>query len=61
MLKGRHLISPNDFSLIEINEILSLGQEISISPTKFSNVCEKGKCPQSWSNAASRMNWIILS
>ncbi|QVK17564.1 aspartate carbamoyltransferase [Mycoplasmatota bacterium] len=42
MLKGRHLIEPKDFTLEELDSILSLGQEIIESPEKYAEVC-KGK------------------
>ncbi len=42
MLTGRHLIEPKDFSLEELDSILTLGQEIIENPEKFSSTC-KGK------------------
>ncbi|MDU7965368.1 MAG: aspartate carbamoyltransferase [Paeniclostridium sordellii] len=39
-LKGRNLIQPEDFSINEIDEILSLSQNIIDNPSKYSNVCE---------------------
>lgn len=40
MLKSRNLIQPEDFSVEEIDEILSLGQKIIDNPSKYSRVCE---------------------
>lgn len=40
MLKLRNLIQPEDFSIEEIDEILSLGQKIIDNPSKYSRVCE---------------------
>ncbi len=42
MLKGRNLIQPNDFSLQELDSVLSLGEKIIENPQKYSDVC-KGK------------------
>lgn len=42
MLKGRNLISPNDFSLEELDSVLSLGEKIIQSPENYVDVC-KGK------------------
>ncbi|SHH39401.1 aspartate carbamoyltransferase [Tepidibacter thalassicus] len=42
MLKGKHLIQPNDFSLEELDSILNLGKEITENPQKYSDIC-KGK------------------
>ncbi|MFR4163691.1 MAG: aspartate carbamoyltransferase [Paraclostridium sordellii] len=39
-LKGRNLIQPEDFSINEIDEILSLSQNIIDNPSKYSSVCE---------------------
>lgn len=39
-LKGRNLIQPEDFSINEIDEILSLSQNIIDNPSKYSRVCE---------------------
>ncbi|MBC6004447.1 MAG: aspartate carbamoyltransferase [Paeniclostridium sordellii] len=39
-LKGRNLIQPEDFSINEIDEILSLSQNIIDNPSKYSQVCE---------------------
>lgn len=40
MLKGRHLVSPMDFSLEELEEIFSLASEIIKCPEDFSHLCE---------------------
>lgn len=42
MLKGRHLIDPQDFSLEELKEIFSLAEEIIDNPENFTHIC-KGK------------------
>jgi aspartate carbamoyltransferase catalytic subunit len=42
LLKGRTLIQPEDFSVAEIDEILSLSQNIIDDPSKYSRIC-KGK------------------
>ncbi|MBC3887690.1 aspartate carbamoyltransferase [Acetobacterium paludosum] len=42
MLKGRHLIEPNDFSLDEIESIMQLADNIIANPEGYSMVC-KGK------------------
>ena len=42
MLKGRNLIQPNDFSLQELDSVLSLGEKIIQNPQKYVDVC-KGK------------------
>lgn len=39
-LKGRNLVQPEDFSIEEINQILSLSEKIIDNPTKYSRVCE---------------------
>ncbi|MEG1311962.1 MAG: aspartate carbamoyltransferase [Romboutsia sp.] len=39
LLEGRNLIQPEDFSVQEIDEILSLSQNIIKNPSKYSNVC----------------------
>ena len=39
----RHLISPLDLSIEELDYILSLGQEIMEFPEKFSHICEGKK------------------
>ncbi|RKI43884.1 aspartate carbamoyltransferase [bacterium D16-51] len=39
----RHLISPLDLSIEELEHILCLGQEIMESPEKFSHICEGKK------------------
>lgn len=40
LLKGKNLIQPEDFSVEEINQILSLSQNIIENPSKYSRVCE---------------------
>lgn len=40
LLKGRNLVQPEDFSIQEIDEILSLSQNIINNPAKYSRVCE---------------------
>lgn len=40
LLQGRNLIQPEDFSVQEIDEILSLAQNIIDNPSKYSNICE---------------------
>lgn len=40
MLKGRHLVKPNDFTVEEINSILELGINIKKNPEKYFNKCE---------------------
>ena len=40
MLKGRNLIQPEDFSIQEINKIISLSQDIIKNQSKYSRVCE---------------------
>ncbi len=42
MLKGRHLIQPNDLSVAEIDEICSLAEQIIVDPSSFQDVC-RGK------------------
>lgn len=39
MLKGRHLIDPQDFTLEELEEIFCLADEIISNPESFSTVC----------------------
>ena len=39
----RHLISPLDLSIEELDEILSLGQAIMQNPEKYSHVCDGKK------------------
>lgn len=39
----RHLISPQDLSLEELDELLSLGQDIMNHPDKYSHVCDGKK------------------
>lgn len=40
LLQGRNLIQPEDFSIQEIDEILSLSQNIIDDPSKYSRICE---------------------
>ena len=40
ILKGRNLIKSEDFSVEEIDQILSLSQKIIENPSKYSRVCE---------------------
>ncbi len=40
ILKGRNLVKSEDFSVEEINQILSLSQNIIENPSKYSRVCE---------------------
>jgi aspartate carbamoyltransferase catalytic subunit len=40
MLKGRHLIDPMDFSLVEFEEIFHLANQIIECPEEFSHLCE---------------------
>ncbi len=40
MLKGRHLVKPDDFTVEEINSVLDLGMQIKANPEKYINVCE---------------------
>lgn len=40
LLKGRSLIQPEDFSIEEIDDILSLSQYIIDDPSKYSHICE---------------------
>ncbi len=42
MLKGRHLIEPDDLSVSEIDEICSLAEQIIVDPVSFQDVC-RGK------------------
>lgn len=39
MLKGRHLIDPQDFTLEELEEIFCLADEMIYNPESFSSVC----------------------
>ena len=39
----KHLISPLDLSVRELEEILNLGQAIMKTPEKYSHVCEGKK------------------
>ena len=40
MLKGRHLIDPMDFTLLELEEIFNYADEIIENPEKFSHICD---------------------
>ncbi|MCK9443661.1 MAG: aspartate carbamoyltransferase [Tissierellaceae bacterium] len=40
MLKGKHLIDPQDFSVEELDEIFDLAEEIIKKPEDFTNVCD---------------------
>ncbi|MBU3191556.1 aspartate carbamoyltransferase [Clostridium bowmanii] len=40
MLKGRHLIDPMDFTLMELEEIFNYADEIIENPAKFSHICD---------------------
>lgn len=40
MLKGRHLIDPMDFTLLELEEIFDYADEIIKSPEAFSHICD---------------------
>jgi len=40
MLKGRHLIDPMDFTLLELEEIFNYADEIIEAPEKFSHICD---------------------
>ena len=40
MLKGRHLIDPMDFTLLELEEIFDYADEIIKNPEKFSHICD---------------------
>ena len=40
LLKGRNLVKSEDFSVEEIDQILSLSQNIIENPSKYSRVCE---------------------
>lgn len=42
MLKGRHLIDPNDFSVEELEEIFNLAEKIIENPDAYNDLC-KGK------------------
>ena len=42
MLKGRHLIDPQDFKVEELEEILDLANKIIANPSKYQDLC-KGK------------------
>ena len=39
MLKGRHLIDPMDFSLVELEEIFNYADQIIKNPENFSHIC----------------------
>ncbi|WP_066502233.1 aspartate carbamoyltransferase [Abyssisolibacter fermentans] len=41
-LKGRHLIDPSNFTLAEIDQILTIAQDMQKEPPKYAEVC-KGK------------------
>lgn len=40
MLKGRHIVKPDDFTVEEIDSVLELGMQIKSNPEKYINVCE---------------------
>lgn len=40
MLKGRHLVKPDDFTVEEIDSILELGMNIKQNPNNYFNKCE---------------------
>ena len=40
MLKGKHLIDPMDFTILELEEIFDYADEIIKSPEKFSHICD---------------------
>lgn len=40
MLKGRHLIDPQDFTVDELNEIFELAEEIIENQDEFTHVCD---------------------
>ncbi|WP_313756146.1 aspartate carbamoyltransferase [Tissierella sp.] len=40
MLKGRHLIDPQDFTVEELEEIFQLAEEIIRSPEDFTHLCD---------------------
>ena len=42
MLKGRHVIQPDDLSVAEIEEICSLAEQIIVDPNSFKDMC-RGK------------------
>ena len=42
MLRGRHLIQPDDLTVSEIEEICSLAEQIIVDPESFNEVC-RGK------------------
>lgn len=39
----RHIISPTDLNLSELNELLSLAEDIIRDPEKYSDACRKKK------------------
>jgi aspartate carbamoyltransferase catalytic subunit len=39
MLKNRNLIAPSDFSLEELDEVLSLAERIVQQPSDYANAC----------------------
>ena len=39
----KHLISPLDFSVEELDQLLSLAQDIEQHPSKYSNICQGKK------------------
>lgn len=40
MLRGRHLVKPDDFSVAEIDEVLELGLKIKNNPENYQKACE---------------------
>ena len=42
MLRGRHLIQPDDLTVSEIEELCSLAEQIIVDPESFNDVC-RGK------------------
>ena len=40
MLKGRHLIDPQDFTVEELEEIFQLAEEIIERPEDFTHICD---------------------
>ena len=46
----KHLISPLDLSVRELEEILNLGQAIMKTPEKYSHVCEGKKLATQFQN-----------
>ena len=41
MLKGRHVIQPDDLSVAEIEEICALAEQIIVDPNSFKDVCRR--------------------